>query len=73
MTDQGQRGAMEKAKGGRGHKAENKYVKVSVSLPPQVVALLDQHAGAAERTRSEMVAGMIERYSRMWPIREKNR
>jgi len=62
---------MTKSVGGRGHKAENKYERFTASVPPHVLALLDEHAAHKNLSRSEMLSAMIERHSKMWPIREK--
>jgi len=61
-----------KAKGGRGHKAENPYERFTASVPPHVLALLDDFAAVKGLNRSEALTKMVERHAKMWPIRTKN-
>lgn len=61
-----------KSRGGRGHKAENKYERFTVSVPPHVLALLDEYAGARGVNRSEALVMMVERHAKMWPLKRKN-
>lgn len=49
----------EKSVGGRGKKAESKFRPVTVSLHPDVLAVLDQEAARLGVSRSEMVTDMI--------------
>lgn len=48
-----------KAKGGRGHKAENPYERFTVSLPPDLKVWLDQQAQQQGVTRSEALASLL--------------
>jgi hypothetical protein len=61
-----------KSRGGRGHKAENPYERFTASVPPHVLALLDEYAADKGLNRSEMLSAMVERHTKMWPRRKKN-
>lgn len=53
--------------GGRGHRSPNPYARVTVSLPPDLLALLDQYATVGDVTRSAALAQIIYRHVRVWP------
>ena len=59
----------EKAKGGRGKKAENPYERITVSLHPDTVAIVRQYSANGNLSISETVDGMILLYSKFRPIR----
>lgn len=64
MSDQEkpkQRGSL----GGRGKVAAEKYRPVTVTLHPDVLAVLDDSAARREVSRSEMVTEMIGLWARM--------
>lgn len=42
-----------KSRGGRGHKSENKYERLTVTMPPDLLARLDEFALARDLSRSE--------------------
>lgn len=46
--------------GGRGHRAEKKYERFTVTLPPDLKTQLDAWATAAGLSRSEMLAQVVE-------------
>lgn len=50
--------------GGRGHRAEKKYERFTVTLPPDLKTQLDAWAAAAGLSRSEMLAQVIEERAR---------
>lgn len=52
---------MTKHRGGRGRRAKNKHQTVTISLLPELKAALDA-AVTDETSRSEVVAGLIERH-----------
>lgn len=59
-----------KSRGGRGHKAENRYERFTASVPPHVLALLDGYAAAHNLNRSEALVMMLERHAKMWPLKK---
>lgn len=50
-----------KHKGGRGKTAENKYERFTATLPPDLLARLDEYAAARSLPRSEALAQLIDR------------
>ncbi len=62
---------MTKSKGGRGLRSENKYERFTATLSPDLLELLDGYAAARGLSRSEMLAKIIARYSKMWPLKAK--
>lgn len=60
---------MNKAKGGRGMKAENKYERFTASVPPHVLRALDAYAARKNLNRSEALSAIVERHEKMWPTR----
>lgn len=53
---------MNKAKGGRGQRAENKYERFTVTLPPELKVYLDSLATAQGSGRSETLAKLLEEH-----------
>lgn len=60
-----------KNKGGRGKKSAVRYEKISVSMSPEMLELVDRFADQWECTRSEAIARLIERAGKMWPPKAK--
>jgi len=60
---------MTKATGGRGHKADSsqKHQIVSLSLHPEVLALLDEYKASTGLNRSDVVSMMVRRHVKLWP------
>lgn len=62
---------VEKHKGGRGKKSDNKYDRFTATLSPENMQLLDAHAQARSISRSEMLGRMVEHYNKARPIKLK--
>ena len=58
-----------KSKGGRGRKSENPYRRFTVSVPREVLHVLDQYAEQRGVSRSEALVMMVERHQKVWPVR----
>jgi predicted transcriptional regulator len=63
---------VEKHKGGRGKKSDNKYDRFTATLSPENMQLLDTHAQARGISRSEMLARMVEHYGKARPVKLKS-
>lgn len=58
--------------GGRGLKAgQNKYERLSVTLPPHVVQAVERYAEKKTLSRSEAIAEMLDRHEKVWPTQKK--
>ena len=50
-----------KHKGGRGKTATNKYERFTVTMPPDLLARLDEYASARSLPRSEALALLLDK------------